>query len=55
MHIKGVPVGKVNILGGHRTGHSKQKKSIYVHVSYSVEPVAGRRNHNPVVKVSTGD
>jgi hypothetical protein len=26
--------GKVNILGGHSIGHSKQK-SVYVHVSYS--------------------
>jgi hypothetical protein len=30
----GVPGGKVNILGGHSIGHSKQK-SIYVHASYS--------------------
>jgi hypothetical protein len=28
---KGVPGGKVNILGGHSTGHSKQK-GVYVHV-----------------------
>ena len=32
--IQGVPGGNVNILGGHRIGHSKQK-SLYVHVSYS--------------------
>jgi hypothetical protein len=32
--IQGVPVGKVNIPGGHSIGHSKQK-SVYVHVSYS--------------------
>jgi hypothetical protein len=29
-----VPGGKVNILGGHSIGHSKQKCA-YVHVSYS--------------------
>jgi hypothetical protein len=29
-----VPGGKVDILGGHSTGHSKQK-TVYVHVSYS--------------------
>jgi hypothetical protein len=28
------PRGKVNILGGHSIGHSKQK-SVYVHVSHS--------------------
>jgi hypothetical protein len=34
--VHSVPGGKVNILGGHSIGHSKQKrKSIYVHVSYS--------------------
>jgi hypothetical protein len=32
--IPSVPGGKVNILGGHSIGHSKQK-SVYVHVSYS--------------------
>jgi hypothetical protein len=32
--MQGVPGGKVNILGGHSIGHSKQK-SVYVHVSYS--------------------
>ena len=31
--IQGVPGGKVNILGGHSTGHSKQKY-LYEHVSY---------------------
>ena len=31
--IQGVPVGKVSILGGHSTGHSKQKY-LYEHVSY---------------------
>jgi hypothetical protein len=31
--IQGVPRGKVNILGGHSIGHSKQKL-VYVHVSY---------------------
>ena len=30
----GVPGGKVNILGGHSIGHSKQK-CLYEHVSYS--------------------
>jgi hypothetical protein len=30
----GVPGGKVNILGGHSIGHSKQK-TLYEHVSYS--------------------
>jgi hypothetical protein len=34
IYIPGVPGGKVNILGGHRIGHSKQK-SVYVHVSFS--------------------
>jgi hypothetical protein len=33
-YIQGVPGGKVNILGGHSIGHSKQKTS-YEHVSYS--------------------
>jgi hypothetical protein len=33
-NIQAVPGGKVNILGGHSNGHSKQK-TIYVHVSYS--------------------
>jgi len=32
--IQGVPRGKVNILGGHIIGHSKQK-CLYEHVSYS--------------------
>jgi hypothetical protein len=32
-HIQSVPGVKVNILGGHSIGHSKQ--NIYVHVSYS--------------------
>jgi hypothetical protein len=31
---QGVPRGKVNILGGHSMGHSKEK-SLYEHVSYS--------------------
>jgi hypothetical protein len=31
---QGVPGGKVNILGGHIIGHSKQK-TLYEHVSYS--------------------
>jgi hypothetical protein len=35
VHIQSVPGGKVNILGGHSIGHSKQKKIVYVHVSYS--------------------
>jgi hypothetical protein len=30
----GVPGGKVNILGGHSIGHSKQE-SVYVHMPYS--------------------
>jgi len=33
-NIQGVPGGKVNILGGHSIGHSKQK-SLYEHVPYS--------------------
>jgi hypothetical protein len=33
MNIQGVTGGKVNILEGHRIGHSK-KKSLYEHVSY---------------------
>ena len=32
--IQGVPGGKVNILGGHSIGHSKQK-CLYEHVPYS--------------------
>jgi hypothetical protein len=32
--IQGVPRGKVNILGGHNIGHSKQK-SVHVHVTFS--------------------
>ena len=32
--IQGVPGGKVNILGGHSIGRSKQK-CLYEHVSYS--------------------
>ena len=32
--IQGVPRGKVNILGGHSIGHSKQNY-FYEHVSYS--------------------
>jgi hypothetical protein len=37
----GVPGGKVNILGGHSTRHSK-KKSLYEHVSYSEQfPIFG--------------
>jgi len=32
--IQSVPGGKVNILGGHTIGHSKQKY-LYEHVSYS--------------------
>jgi hypothetical protein len=32
--IQGVPGGKVNILGVHSIGHSKQK-TLYEHVSYS--------------------
>jgi hypothetical protein len=34
MHIQCVSRGKINILGGHGIGHSKQK-SVYVPVSYS--------------------
>jgi hypothetical protein len=34
IRIQGVPGGKVNILGGHSIGHSKQK-TLYEHVSYS--------------------
>jgi len=34
IYIQGVPGGKVNILGGHSIGHSKQK-CLYEHVSYS--------------------
>jgi hypothetical protein len=30
--IQNVPIGKVNILGGHSIGHCKQK-SVYAHVS----------------------
>jgi len=33
-YIQGVPGGKVNILGGHSFGHSKQKY-VYERVSYS--------------------
>jgi hypothetical protein len=33
--ICGVPGGKVNILGGHSIGHSKQK-SVYVHVLFQM-------------------
>jgi len=33
-YIQGVPGGKVNILGGHNIGYSKQK-CLYEHVSYS--------------------
>jgi hypothetical protein len=32
--VQRVPGGKANILGGHRIGYSKQKKIVYVHVSY---------------------
>jgi len=32
--MQSVPGGKVNILGGHSIGHSKQK-TLYEHVSYS--------------------
>jgi hypothetical protein len=32
--IQSVLGGKVNILGGHSIGHSKQK-IVYIHVSYS--------------------
>jgi len=34
IYIQGVPGGKINILGGHSIGHSKQKY-LYEHVSYS--------------------
>ena len=34
LHIQGVPGGKVNILGGHSVGNSKQI-CLYEHVSYS--------------------
>jgi hypothetical protein len=34
MNIQSDPGGKVNMLGGHSIGHSKQKH-VYVHVSYS--------------------
>jgi hypothetical protein len=34
LHIQGVPGGKDNILGGHSTGHSKQK-TLYEHTSMS--------------------
>jgi hypothetical protein len=34
LNIEDVPGGKVNILGGHSIGHSKEK-ILYVHVSYS--------------------
>ena len=34
IYLQGVPGGKVNILGGHSIGHSKQK-CLYEHVSYS--------------------
>ena len=34
IYTQGVPGGKVNILGGHSIGHSKQK-TLYEHVSYS--------------------
>jgi hypothetical protein len=33
-NIQGTPGEKVSILGGHSSGHSKQKTK-YVHVSYS--------------------
>ena len=32
--MQGIPGGKVNFLGGHSIGHSKQK-CLYEHVSYS--------------------
>jgi hypothetical protein len=32
--IQSVPGGKINILGGHSTGHSKQE-TLYEHVSHS--------------------
>jgi hypothetical protein len=34
LNIQSVPGGKINILGGHSIGHSKQK-IVYVRVSYS--------------------
>jgi hypothetical protein len=34
-NMQSVPEGKVVILGGHSICHSKQKKNIYVNVSYS--------------------
>ena len=34
LRTQGVPGGKVNIVGGHIIGHSKQK-FLYEHVSYS--------------------
>jgi hypothetical protein len=34
LYIQGVPGGKVNILGGHSIGHSKQK-CLFEHLSYS--------------------
>ena len=34
IYTQGVPGGKVNILGGHSIGHSKQK-CLYEHVPYS--------------------
>jgi hypothetical protein len=34
LRVQSVPGGKVNILGGHIIGHSKQK-TVCVHVSYS--------------------
>jgi hypothetical protein len=33
-NIQDIPGGKVDILGGHNIGHSKEK-SLYEHVSYS--------------------
>ena len=33
--IQGVPGGMINILGGYSVCHSKQKKTLYEHVSYS--------------------
>jgi len=34
IYIQGVPEGKVNILGGHSIGHSKEKY-LFEHVSHS--------------------
>ena len=34
LSMQGVPGGKINVLGGHSIGHSKQK-TLYEHVSYS--------------------